>query len=68
MAKWFRNLKTGHAWEIADEALAERLSASRDFEEMIAPAKTEPKRVEPEPLPEAASAENEDVPKRRKTK
>lgn len=73
MARWFKNIKTGHAWEIEDEALIRRLVASSDFEEVSAPAKAELKPAkadinpaESEPLPETTHVENEDAPKPRK--
>lgn len=34
---WFKNIKTGHTWEIVEEKLQEELKGNSDFEQVEAP-------------------------------
>lgn len=46
-AKWFRNKKSRLVWEIADEALQERLARDLEYEEAQPPVPKESPAKEP---------------------
>ena len=39
---WFKNIKTGHIWEIVDENMQEELKGNPDFEQIESPLKPKP--------------------------